>query len=299
MVNEDYTWDIQQAQRKSDGGIYYKAYIIGNNGDSTFDIKDILKQNGFKYDSVNKGWYTILSNNEESRKQQIEKFIKPLISNITAMGKIISNLDELIKCIDNGNIAPTKNKEESQNFDANKLKSEIESFKIDLIKSFSDGTFREKMGPIIKYRRAQGASFSFSNAILIMLQKPNAQMVKSTSNWFKANRTIKPNATPIALYVPIGQRTYTEEEAAAKKEEFLQRMSKKYGKPMTYKELSVGEREKLDKILKTTTASGFKLVPSFYDLSDTEQIAGKDDLIGSLDGIDNVEWFDNTTPEGQ
>ena len=87
--------------------------------------------------------------------------------------------------------------------DVKEVKSKLMDYKQELINSFKDNTFREKMGPIIKFRSAQGAGYSILNTILIMLQKPDAKMVKSISKWNAANKTIKPGAKPIYLLYPI------------------------------------------------------------------------------------------------
>lgn len=314
IITEAFKWSVKEKQKNDGTGSYYIAYIDPKLSQDTFNVKDTLKKRfNMKWDAFGKYWYMILSSDPTKRQTQIDSFVKPAIEyleqNSTEKGatpeesannvnaecqRIIDQIDELINAINNGQVQqpqiPTQ-------FNANELKTKLEGFKAELIASFQDGTFKEKMGPIIKFRQAQGTKYSFGNCILIMLQRPNAKMVKSKKKWELANKEVLPNAKPIALWCPIGKRESTPEEKREIEAKFLQRLSRKYGRPITVKDLNVGEREKLIDAKNVTVADGFKLAPYFYDLADVTQMNGKEDKIGNLDGMDDVEWYDNTTPE--
>ena len=306
ILSEAYEWTVEKKMNKSGQPYYIAAIDPGLSTDDTFAVKDKIKEYGGRWDNTGKRWYFILSSDPENRKSQIERFVKPCIEYLKSVEKtpngndadaeiqkILSQIDQVVAAIDNGAVAATGPEDATS---AKDMKDKLLQFKQELIESFKNNTFREKMGPIIKFRQAQGASYSILNSILILMQKPDAKMVKSAGNWKKANKTVKPDAKKIWLWVPIGNRAHTPEECKEIEANFFKKVSKLYGKEVKAKsELTVGDREKLEKRLKEVVPTSFELMPRFYDVSDVVQMDGKEDMIGSVDDFDNVEWFDDKT----
>lgn len=307
LLSESYEWKVEKKINKSGQPYYIAAIDPSLSTDDTFAVKDKLKEYGAKWDGIGRRWYFILSSDPTNRQTQIERFVKPCVEYLKSVEKepngndadaeirkILSQIDGVIASID------SQPSVEVQDVDTKEIKDKLVQFKQELIESFKNNTFREKMAPIIKFRQAQGASYSLLNSILIMMQRPNAKMVKSAGNWRKANKEIKPGAKPICLWVPLGQRAHTPEENKKIEEDFFKKVSKLYGREIKSKnELNIGDREKLEKKLKEVVATSFDLKPRFYDIADVTQMEGKEDLIGSVEGLDNVEWFDSQTPEDE
>lgn len=307
LLSESYEWKVEKKINKSGQPYYIAAIDPSLSTDDTFAVKDKLKEYGAKWDGIGRRWYFILSSDPTNRQTQIERFVKPCVEYLKSVEKepngndadaeirkILSQIDGVIASID------SQPSVEVQDVDTKEIKDKLVQFKQELIESFKNNTFREKMAPIIKFRQAQGASYSLLNSILIMMQRPNAKMVKSAGNWRKANKEVKPGAKPICLWVPLGQRAHTPEENKKIEEDFFKKVSKLYGREIKSKnELNIGDREKLEKKLKEVVATSFDLKPRFYDIADVTQMEGKEDLIGSVEGLDNVEWFDSQTPEDE
>ena len=59
-----------------------------------------------------------------------------------------------------------------------------------------------KLDYVLKFRKAIGREFSFMNTILIIIQKPNAKLVKSKTNWLAINRKLVEKPKGIRLTRP-------------------------------------------------------------------------------------------------
>ena len=305
ILKEAYEWKLEKKMNRNGEPYYIAAIDPTLSTEDTFAVKDKIKEFGGRWDGQGRRWYFILSSNPENRKVQIERFVKPCIEYLKSVAKepngndveaelrkLLSQIDEVVASIDS---KPEQAAGEDAG-SAKEMKDKLLAFKQELIESFKNNTFREKMGPIIKFRQAQGAGYSLLNSMLIIMQKPDAKMVKSAGNWRKANKEVKPGAKKIWLWVPIGSRAHTPEECKEIETKFLQKASKLYGKELKSKaELNVGDRERLEKKLKEVVATSFDLMPRFYDISDVQQMAGKEDMIGDPNALDNVEWFDDKT----
>ena len=302
-LNEAFEWKVEERQNQS-GGKYYIAAIDSNlSTDDTYAVKDQLKKFGARWDNVDKQWYFPLSGDPTKRQEQIEKVVKPCVEYLKGVEKVPSQdnaettIQKIIAQIDAVINSPDDGESPDEEMGAKEIKGRLETFKQELIDAFRNNTFREKMGPIIKFRQAQGAGYSILNSILIMLQKKDAKMVKSVSRWASANKTVKPGAKPIYLWCPVGKKQHTPEERLAIEIDFYKKMQKLYGQPISSrKQLNIGDRERLEKKLNEVVPRSFKLRPNFFDISDVQQIPGKEDLIGSPDRDDDVKWFDETTP---
>ena len=306
ILSEAYEWKVEKKMNKSGQPYYIAAIDPTLSTEDTFAVKDKIKEFGGRWDNVGRRWYFILSSDPNNRKSQIERFVKPCVEYLKSVEKspngndtnaeiekMLSQIDDVVAAIEGGAMAAADGDDGLTSKD---MENKLLTFKQELINSFKNNTFREKMGPIIKFRQAQGPAYSILNSVLTLMQKPDAKMVKSGGNWRKANKEVKPGAKKIWLWVPIGERAHTPEECKEIEANFFKKMSKLYGKEIKSKnELNVGEREKLEKKLKEVVPRTYELMPRFYDVSDVTQMAGKEDLIGSLDDFDNVEWFDDKT----
>jgi hypothetical protein len=107
-----------------------------------------------------------------------------------------------------------------------------------------------------KFRR-----YSFANQMLIFIQKKNATHVAGKLKWIKDfNRQLKKGAKGIYIYVPISKKMDQDESDAAQDQDVVRQ-------------------------------TRFILKPVF-DISDTEQIEGKENKI-----TEEPKWFDEATPD--
>ena len=286
------SFDIKKANyTKKDGSVKPVLYIEAGGTDNTYAVKDMVKKN-FGAMFFNKKWMWWIPNDQNALDELMNNKIIPCQKYLLSVEEkgtngegrdVISVIDNLIKIV-------SSSSDENMQYSGDLL-GKLDKLKLELMNAVSADEFKKRLEPIIKFRNAQGAGYSFMNSILIYLQNKKAKMVKSKTNWFAANRGIKSGAEPIALVVPVGKKSLTPEQRKDTKNIYLRNLNK------TEEELTVGEREILKKKLNGTVASSFKPVASFYDISDTYVLSGKEDLVGDPNKIDNIEWYDKKNGE--
>jgi hypothetical protein len=306
VLNEAFNWGVRSKKNPKTGGRYFVAYIDGSNSENAYPYRQELAKRGAKWNGVDKCWYIALPEDPDRRQEYIETKVKPIVEYLKSVEKdgtkdvdselqgIIAKIDELIQKIDDATVKGDTI-EVNTAMDPKEIKRRLESFKEELLASFKDEGWKEKMLPIIKYRKAQGAKFSLLNSILIKMQDPDATMVKSRGNWGKANREVKDNAPVLYGWRPNGTPLFpTAQDKKMAKEDWLRKNRK------TEANLTVGEKEILNRYIYQLDQSKpiyITLEPIWYDIRFTTQMEGKEDLVGSND-ID-FEWFDGKTPESE
>ena len=211
----------------------------------TFQYKDILKQYGaywsqspkYKYNfpTHSKGfWFWFLGATEDKWRTVFDKRIKPALEKIHSMEdmpeveskeSLIASLDAIIEKI--ATAQPSYDTETVlTKEDKAKITDKLEQFKITITNIKDDAEFKETMKKILAFKNAQGHEFSFMNTILILIQNPNAKLVKSKSNWFNIyNRTINDGASPMWIRKPsrAGKRQYSKNEKDRITQTFLKK----------------------------------------------------------------------------
>lgn len=166
----------------------------------------------------------------------------------------------------------------------------LSSFKMDLMNEIGKPEFKDKFKQVMEFRRGVGRKFSFSNTLLIYVQRPDAKNVKSATKWGWVNRIVKNGAKPIYLSVPKTGENYKNEE---QKKRIIQAYLNDRG-VSTPEELPLVDRENLE-----IETKGFDMVKSFtfashfYDVSDTEQIKDAEVLVddnGSTGEQPDIPW---------
>ena len=216
IIDEAFEWSVQR-KRNREGGIYFTVYIDPKLSENTWNYKENIKKYGAKWDGLLKTWYFIVSSDESTRNQQIEKFVKPCVeylksvekggNGLTAdeqVNKILSMIDELMKMADNTVLTAEVNTA----MDPKDLKEKLAQFKEELLSAFRNGNWKQMIEPLLRFKRAQGASYSFKNRILIWLQDPKATMVKAVGTWNNLNRIVPPDAPRILMYNVKGTPMY-------------------------------------------------------------------------------------------
>jgi hypothetical protein len=292
VLNEIFSYKIGTIQTKN-GNNLRVAYIDPKESENTFNVKDKLKSYGAHWHNTAKWWYWPLGKNPE---YVIQNQVRPCVEELSVIEdggnstrKVANIIDELIKKVKSASIPSNVVNATSKD----DILSSLENFKADLVKITSDEEFKRMMEPIIKFRNASGYQYSLLNTILILVQDPDATLVKSRSAWRELNKDIKPDAKPIMLWYPKGKRAYTPEEQELIKKDFLKKK-----KVDSIEQLTPGDKERLKKELNRTVAETFDLGPYWFDFRFTTQMPNTEDIVGNPSN--NIQWFDDEgdeTPE--
>lgn len=316
VIKEAYEWGVKKLD--TGGGMpRYIVYIDPKLSENSYEYKDQIKRYGAKWSGYGRYWYFEVSADPQQRAQEIETKVKPCVeflksvekkpNNLDAQGqmdKIISMIDDLIKGMEGVSGEKTVD-EVDTSFDPKEVKRRLEFFKEELISSFQNDTWKQKMLPIIKFKQAQGPGLSFANSILIWVQDPEATMVKSRSNWAAANREVIENAPALWVNCPQGKKFYnTVKDKKAGTIKWLKEHGKTDRENLTDEEISqlvtsltVGEKEYLKKFLNGVQATSFSYEKTYYDIRYTRQMEGKEDLVGSREALDTIAWYDGVSNE--
>lgn len=283
-LNEEF--NIRNGEFTAKNGTKYKiAYIDPKTSENTYQYKNEIQKYGAKWMGHLKTWGWFLGDNPQ---ETYNNKIKPCLDYLASVEQtengekrdVVSIIDKLLSELQSGNIV------ELEGFDAQSLEEKLRQFKQELVSITSDEEFKQKLLPIIKRRNAQGHQFSLMNAILMYIQDPEATLVKSTTNWPNFNRVVLPNAKPIALFVPYGGKPLSKEQKEMITQAFLNSVGK-----TDKKELTPGEKDRLRVRLMPKGGNKFKFAPNFYDIRFTEQMEGKEDVVGSSH-VEDLPWYD-------
>lgn len=276
---------------KKDGTTTHIAYIDPKESEDTFPHKEIYKKWGAKWSRINgigNVWMWWLNDNPRTI---YRNYIKPCLKELMTVEQNPNNekrdlLQIINKLLADLNAEPLED-EDGDAVSSDELKEKLLKFKEELMGIVSDKDFKEKMLPIIKYRKAQGYNYSFTNILLFYLQNPKMSIVKSERNWKEVNRKIKNGALAMIGYVPGAYKKLTPQQKAEITQKFLKRKGVK-----DKSELHPAELEDLTVALRPFDPSvPPKLKATFYDLSQTEQIEGTEDLVGHPNT--DLPWYDD------
>jgi len=288
--------------RKKDGTTTNVILVTGDSTDSTYPYKEEMKNFGAKWINSLKtwGWYT--SEDKGRMNTIIQTMVKPAIEFLMSKEQdkgndesrtVISVLDKILKILDTSDTEEEMEASNNAFMTKEEIKTRILDFKTQLVNTMNSDDFKRLLMPIIKARQAQGYQYSLLNTILIWCQDKEATMVKSKRNWEKMNRTVKPNAPTIGMYIPVGgNKAFNgRAERARAKAEWLRAHN-----ISDEKEMTPGEREKLEHYLDRTEGNVvFKFGFYFYDVRFTEQMEGKEDVVG--DPKAEVAWYNDSGSE--
>jgi hypothetical protein len=253
--------------------------------------KQIMDTYNMKYQSKEKFFFWFLD--KENPEKTIEKNIKPafeFLKTIKEPNKLEFEIDEILNFLNNPEVEKIDPEVKITPQQKEQIEAKLILFKKQLTNIQDDEQFKETIGKLIKFKSAQGYSFTLSNSLLIWIQMPTATIVNNKQIWKDVyNREIKPNVTPLFVWKPSGQKQNLSKE---KKEAITQAFLNTTKKP-SVDALSPNEKIKLKtKLRGTMIASSFFMVP-VYDVSQTIQIEGKEDFItGAQDAIKDVKWFE-------
>jgi hypothetical protein len=324
ILNEAYEWSTQRAINRN-GEVYYKVFINRSLSEDTYEYKNEIKSFGALWDNTMKTWYFVVKGqNREEYENVIRTKVQPCVEFLREkeethavnaetgdertvdeqVSTIIKDIDAIIENLKGVSLTT----QVDTSMDPQDIKERLEKYKVELIQSFQDNTWREKLLPLTKFRNAMGSGFSLINSLLLRIQDPKAKMVKTRGVWAKLfNRTVIGNAPAIYLWYPNGKKKFKGEHQiwGAKLRWLEKNKNIMFGPDVedkdveaAIKSLTPGEQDSLRKYLESTgVVTSFSLKPYWFDVRYTEQIPGTEDKVGDISGIDDVAWFDDQTPE--
>lgn len=288
--------------RKKDGTTTNVILVTGDDTDSTYPYKEEMKSFGAKWINSLRtwGWYT--SPDSGRMNTIIQTMVKPAIEFLMSKEQdkgsdssrtVISVLDKILKMLDTSDTEEEVEASNNAFMTKEEIKSRILDFKTQLVNTMNSADFQALMMPIIKARQAQGYQYSLLNTILIWCQDRKATMVKSKKSWAEMNRMVKPNAPAIGMYIPVGgDRAFKgKKDRNTAKAEWM-----RANNVTDEKEMTPGDKERLKHYLDQTVGNvTFKFGFYFYDVRFTEQMEGKEDVVGDPNA--QVDWYNDSGNE--
>lgn len=276
------------------------AYLDPNKPENidTYKHKDIFKKHGAKWDNLNRRWFWYIGKTEDQWRNVYDKLIKPALMAAhkaqdapenESEQSLVASLDALISSVD---ATPTTGDEGGVGMSNNekvKLKADLSQLKERLVNLDNDEEFKKTMQTIAAFKNAQGHPYSFNNTILIWIQNPNARFVMSSPRWLGYNKKVKADekGKPIWVNSPSKKAItpYSKQQKEQVTKNFLNQVRKQ-----SVEQLTVGEKDKLSVMLRGQFQGGrFEYTPA-YDVSQVEQIEGKEDLMKDYDNYKNIKW---------
>lgn len=278
------------------------AYLDPDNPENsdTFKHKDIFKNHGAKPYVENgkfKFWFWYVGKTEDQWRNVFEKLIKPALKKAhqaqdagesESEQSLVASLDTLISDVEN---TPTEGSGGLPEPEKNKLKADLTQLKERLVNLDNDEEFKKTMKTITAFKNAQGHPYSFGNTILIWIQNSNARFVMSKPRWVNYNKKVKPEELKNAIWVRSPSKSDMRAYSKQEKEQITNDFLRKKGK-QSVNDLTVGERDRLNVMLRGSFGGNrFDFTPA-YDVSQVEQIAGKEDLMKDYDKFKEIKWHE-------
>lgn len=276
------------------------AYIDPNKPENreTFKYKDIFKNHGANWNKDERFWYWYIGKTKDQWQNVYTKFIEPALKEVHAMegapeeesqASLVASLDAVIGEVQASPTSPTGGEEGITPEEKKNMVDRLAKFKEVLVNLDNDEEFKKTMQTITAFKNSQGHQYSFTNTILIWIQNPNAKMVKSEINWSKFNRKVIDKTNRMIIRSPSRNalQRYSKDQEKEIIANFLKAVKK-----TSYEQLGPGEKEKLGVILRgRLTRREFEFTP-VYDISNTEQLEGKENLVGDFEKRNEIKWFE-------
>jgi hypothetical protein len=210
----------------------------------TYRNKEKLKAKGFAWDKFISAWYTSVDNFDETKK---------LLDDINKSSDFIGRLEDLEEFI-----------ADSEDYDGKtSLYDKIKLYIDDLANVTDEKTMDAEIRRYLTFFSGF-RGYSFSNTMLIYIQKPNATKVAGKKAWFKKYRKLKPGAKEIWIFGPQFNNNKNKESDEVDDSGLDAKVKK--GEPTGYIPVRV------------------------YDISDTEPVNEKGEVPAT------PEWFTESIP---
>jgi len=278
----NFRFELGPEQTAKTGTKYKRLYLFGD----TYEINQKIKNSGRSINYYLGKWskkvqlpdgtwaieLTMFPDRTtgEFNIEKAKKQFKPYIDEINKFYKYKLDIDTLIDQLEE--YVPADG--EATDEQANEVRRKLEDFKEKLLNISSSEELQRTMNLILDVKAVDDAKYSFTptNKIGIKTQRPDATIVGNKNNWREFyNRTIKPDAKPIFVYAPRNKGFSKDVE-----KDYLEKIGKRKS------ELNSFEKAKLYALQgsrkKTSAPGGWRLVAN-YDVKDTVQIPGTEDVL--------------------
>lgn len=273
------------------------AYIDPNKPENkeTFKYKDVFKRHGAKWGDGYWFWY--IGKTGDQWRNVYSKMIEPALKDVHKLegaseeestASLVASLDAVINEVKSAETSET-GEGEFKPIEKTELVGRLDKFKEMLVNLDNDEEFKKTMQTLTALKNAQGHQYSFMNTILVWIQNPKATIFKSEINWNKYNRNIINKDERMMIRSPSrnAMRPYSPQDKERITTEFLKSVGK-----MSVDQLGVGEKERLSiKLRGSFSGNNFDFTP-VYDISNTSQIEGKEDLVSDLQKKKDIKWFE-------
>jgi len=233
--------------------------VVSDKGDykqrsaETYKAKDVLKKAGFKwtklYDENNKevAVWAIDASKIDTAREVINSINKeqPTSSSMEQFEELVFDLSTVTK---------------RSGLD-DRIVSFLEKLKTEVDTARASDEFQRYINFKKKFR-----NYSFSNTMLIWIQKPNATRVAGYKKWQELGRQVKKGAVAISIFVPIVKKQKQDDTSL------------------------VSAEKELDKQVERKVITGFT-TGNVFDISDTESIPGVEDRV-----VNDPEWHAGNEP---
>lgn len=309
----EFKFSISDELMSQKGIPYKKLYVKGQTKELTAFLKSsedtsIKDKFGAIYDKPNWAfWFYVPkgSNGEFDVKGIVDKKVKPFIDAINDVYKYTLEVDKLLDSLESFTPAEAGEKQDTDkprkatSDEKLEVQNRLKSFKDKILNIESSEELQNTMRLMMDVKNGKGYEYSQNNKIAIAVQRPDATIVCSPSNWKNwYNRTINPGAKPIFVCTT---------SSGGYKDDVTRDFLRSVGKS-SLRDLSGGQQAQLHNLQNASkyneTSGDFPWL-AFYDVSDTTQIPGTEDEISkdiensraaaaslsnrSLDGVDSTE----------
>ena len=172
ILNEAYEWSTQRAINRN-GEVYYKVFINRALSEDTYEYRNEIKGYGALWDNTMRTWYFVVKGqNKEEYENVIRAKVMPCVRFLMEKEQthavnqetgnektleeqvdgIIQDIDAIIENLKGVSLTT----QVDTSMDPQDLKERLEKYKVELVQAFQDNTWREKLEPLMKYRRALG-----------------------------------------------------------------------------------------------------------------------------------------------
>jgi hypothetical protein len=279
------------------------AYIDPNKPENreTFKYKNIFSKYGAKWSPAGKYWFWYIGKTKDQWQKVYKSFIEPALKEVhklegapeeESQASMVASLEAVISDIES---QPTSNTDDELMTPEKKtqLVDRLAKFKETIINLDSDEEFKETMRIITNFRNSQGHQYSLFNTFMIWVQNPKATFVMSEIRWNKYNRTVNPEAKKdkkIWIVSPSKSAMipYSKEEKEQITNKYIRDLGKK-----SYNDLSIGEKDKLGVALRGKFGGNRFDYTAAYDIADTTQMEGKEDLTGDYQKNREIKWYED------
>lgn len=301
QLNE--AFQVTKAQFKKKDGTYCPVvYIDPNSSENTYPVRDKLKpiidKYGGKYFAPQQVWLWFLPKDESRWEEFINKWIRPCIQELNTTvtrDEAPMSVEDVVAMIDDILAAPIETRDRLNSLhrpvmDEQELKEKLENLKIELMTKLDSKDFLDYIKKVQQFSARNEFDYSFLNSLLIMIQDPQATIVRNKKCWRDVfHRQVQEDAPAIFLRMPKGGHPLYPNKAA--KDAFTQKYLKEAGVEDVSQLTSDQSDYLYHELDRTIGKTGFRFEPFWFDVRFTDPIPGMEEVpLPAEPEVEDVAW---------